>query len=353
MIDWTRSMKQTFEFYTVDPGTWMDDKKIDNVENCTIVRDLDSETKGSASLTSESDYTDKYVRVYLVATQDLTKYRFALGTHIYQTPSRTYDGTRSSMDQEGYTPLIELQEKHPPLGYAVLKGQNILTAAGTIIEANVRAPYIKQVSSDNLADNFVANVDDTYMSFVTDLIANASYMLDVNANGQVSFRKDQEVETLNPVWTYTDDNSSILLPNVSIDRDLYGIPNVVEVLYSTGDSNYIYVEAVNDDPGSPVSTVSRGRRVVYRDTSPNVPEGVNEATLTSYANHLLKEMSTIEYTVSYSHGYCPVNVGDCVRLNYRRADLNGINAKVIRQSIKCETSCQVDEVAVYTKSYWE
>ena len=353
MIDWTRSMKQTFEFYTVDPGTWMDDKKITNVESCTIVRDLDSETKGSASLTCESDYTDKYVRVYLVATQDLTKYRFVLGTHIYQTPSRSFNGSRNSMAQEGYTPLIELKEKCPPLGYAINRGQNILDVAGIILSDNVRAPFIKQLSLDNLADNFIANVDDTYLTFLTDLIANANYILDVNANGSVSFMKDQEADKLQPVWTYTDDNSSILLPDVTIERDLYGIPNVVEVLYSVGDANYIYAEAVNDDPGSPTSTVSRGRRVVYRETSPDVPEGITEDSLNDYAKHILKEKSTLEFTVQYSHGYCPVKVGDCVRLNYRRAGLNGINAKVIRQSIKCETSCQVDEVAVYTKSFWE
>lgn len=353
MIDWTRSMKQTFEFYTVDPGTWMDDKLITNVEGCTIVRDLNSETRGSASLQADSDYTDKYVRVYLVATQDNERNRFVLGTHIYQTPSVTFDGARSTMDQEGYTPLIELKEKCPPLGYAVPKGQNILKVAGIILDDNVRAPYIKQVSDDCLADNFIANVDDTYLTFVTDLISNAGYLLDVNAFGQVSFMFDQEAEKLQPVWTYTDDNSSILLPDVTIDRDLYGIPNVVEVLYSTGDADYIYVEAVNDSVSSPISTVNRGRRVVYRETNPDVPEGVNEDNLQVYAEHLLKEMSTLEYTVQYSHGYCPVEVGDCVRLNYKRAGLNGINAKVVRQSIKCETSCQVDEVAVYTKSLWE
>ena len=28
MPDWTSSMQQTFEYYTVDPGTWKDSKPV-------------------------------------------------------------------------------------------------------------------------------------------------------------------------------------------------------------------------------------------------------------------------------------------------------------------------------------
>lgn len=63
-------------------------------------------------------------------------------------------------------------------------------------------------------------------------------------------------------------------------------------------------------------------------------------------------MSALEYTISYTHGYCPVRIGDCVRLNYSRAGLRGIKAKVISQSIKCEPGCPVTEKAVFTTQLW-
>ena len=50
MTDWLSSMQQTFEYYIVDPKTWMDKKKIDNVRNCTINNDLEADTLGSASI---------------------------------------------------------------------------------------------------------------------------------------------------------------------------------------------------------------------------------------------------------------------------------------------------------------
>ena len=50
MADWTSAMQQTFEYYIVDPGTWRDVRRIDNVKSCTINRDIDAETLGSATI---------------------------------------------------------------------------------------------------------------------------------------------------------------------------------------------------------------------------------------------------------------------------------------------------------------
>ena len=66
----------------------------------------------------------------------------------------------------------------------------------------------------------------------------------------------------------------------------------------------------------------------------------------------MRALSSIEYTVSYKHGYCPVRVGDCIRLNYARAGINNIKAKVISQSIECIPGCPVTEKAVFTTKLW-
>jgi hypothetical protein len=161
----------------------------------------------------------------------------------------------------------------------------------------------------------------------------------------------QDTASLQPVWTYDDDNSSILYPDFSMDHDLYGIPNVVEVVYSGGGTPY-YARAVNDDVNSPTSTVNRGREIVHRVTNPSLIGNPTNNQIDDYAEQLLRELSTLEYTISYTHGYCPVRVGDCVRLNYARAGVTDIKAKVISQSIKCEPGCPVTEKAVFTTKLW-
>ena len=115
---------------------------------------------------------------------------------------------------------------------------------------------------------------------------------------------------------------------------------------------FAYKTLVNDDPNSPTSTINRGREIIYRDSNPSLAGDPTNSEIQEYAKRLLRSLSTIEYSVSYTHGYCPVRLGDCVRLNYARAGLNNIKAKVISQTIKCEPGCPVTEKAVFTTKLW-
>ena len=50
MTDWLATMQQTYEYYIVDPGTWKDVKRLDNVVKSSINRDSSKETLGSATI---------------------------------------------------------------------------------------------------------------------------------------------------------------------------------------------------------------------------------------------------------------------------------------------------------------
>lgn len=353
MADWTKSMQQFFEYYLVDPGTWKDIEPLRNIKSSTINRDSTSETLGSASIDIVGDLGECYIRIYLITIQNGFREKHPLGTFLVQTPSVSFNGRVSNISLDAYTPLLELKEKKPPLGYSILQKEkaNILDRAYDIVSDNLRAPVVKPKCSETLQDNFVANVDETWVTFVEDLIANADYELDIDEIGRILFKPKQDAESMQPVWTFNDDNSSILLPEITIDRDLYGIPNVVEVIYSNGNKFY-YKKVENKDENSPVSIQNRGREIIHRVTNPNITGMPSELQIQRYAENLLKELSTLEYTISYSHGYCPVRLGDCVRLNYKRAGIEGVKAKVISQSIECDTGCKVTEKAIFTNKLW-
>lgn len=351
MPDWTSSMKQTFEYYVVESGTWKDKARIENVRSSSITRDSDTDTLGSATVDAKDALGECYIRIYLITIQNGIKEKHPLGTFLIQTPSTKYDGGVTSVSMDAYTPLLELKENQPPIGYYVAKGEKIMDAVGRLTRDHLRAPVVETTDAETLSSDFVANSDDTWLSFIKDLAANAKYSLDLDELGRVIYPPIQEIEKLQPVWTYTDDNSSILYSDVTVDHDLYGIPNVVEVMYSDT-FDYYYCRVVNDDPNSPVSTVNRGREIIYRDTNPSVIGYATNSQIEDYANNLLKNLSSIEYTISYTHGYCPVRVGDCVRLNYTKAGINNIKAKVISQTIKCEPGCPVTEKAAFTVNLW-
>ena len=351
MTDWLSSMTQTFEYYIVDPGTWTDKEQIRNVKSCSITRDSDTDTLESATIDVVDSLGECYIRVYLITIQNGIRDKYPLGTFLVQTPSSTYDGKVRNVSMDAYSPLLELKETPPPLGYSLLKGDNIMEKAYMIIREKARAPVVRTHTSDVLTGDFVSSTKDTWISFVSDLISNVKYTLDLDEMGRILFAPKQDTASLQPVWTYDDGNSSILLPEITMDHDLYGIPNVVEVVYSNGTNNY-YSRVVNDDSNSPTSTVNRGREIIHRVTDPEFVGDPTKKQVDEYADKLLKELSSVEYTVSYSHGYCPVRVGDCVRLNYSSAGLNNVKAKVISQTIKCESGCSVSEKAVFTTKLW-
>lgn len=351
MPDWSSTMTRTYEYYIVDPNTWKDTRRIDNVKSCSISRDSTAETLGSATLSISESLGECYIRVYLITIQNGITEKHPLGTYLVQTPSSSFTGKTREVSMDTYTPLLELKENPPPLGYSILKGDNIMDVAYRLVREHARAPVVETECSTNLFYDFVANTSDTWLTFLTDLISNAKYTFALDELGRILFSPKQDIASLQPVWTYTDDNSSILYPDISMDRDLYGIPNVVEVVYSNG-SDYYYSRVVNDDPNSPISTINRGREIIYRVTDPDMIGDPTENQIHEYARQLLRDLSSLEYTITYSHGYCPVRLGDCVRLNYSRAGIVNVKAKVISQTIKCDTECQVTEKAVFTTKLW-
>lgn len=405
MPDWTKPMEQTFEYYIVDPITWKDKTPLRTVKSSKIIRDSSADTLGSASFDINEAVGECYIRTYLVTTQNGVTEKHSLGTHLVQTPSSSFDGRVRNVSMDAYTPLIELKENPVPIGYYVPKtvyrkvtknaDNTYVVDAGTLtpvigeeitgvktvtgeqvykyvageettyycmielpmdvtyrlLREQMRGPVVKPASSTPLHDDFVADTDDTWFSFIHGLIAKTNNEFDLDELSRVLIAPKQDTASLQPVWTYNDDNSSILYPELDMDHDLYMVPNVVEVIYFDGLRN-MYAKAENNDENSPTSTVSRGRKIRHRVTEPDIPGLPTQEQLNNYAKQVLRDMSTVEYTVSYSHGYCPVRLGDCVRLNYSRAGLSDVKARVVYQSIECKTGCKVSEKAVFTKKLW-
>lgn len=351
MADWLSSMEQTFEYYEVDPLTWRDTKKLKTVKSSTVTRDLEAETLGSATIDMDELVGESYIRIYLVTVQNGIKEMHSLGTFLTQTPSSNFDGLVRSVSMDAYTPLLELKEKLPPIGYFVPKGSNVMDWVYQRTKENLRAPVIAPDSDDTLYDNFVAETGENWLSFNSALMSDAKYSYGLDELGRIIFVPNRDIDAMQPVWTFDDGNSSILQHSISMEHDLFGIPNVVEVSYSSGMGNF-HSRVENNDPNSPTSIPNRGREIVHRVTDLNIIGNPTEAMIDEYAKQLLKDKSSVAYTITYAHGYCPVRLGDCVRLNYTRAGITDIKGKVISQSIKCEPGCLVTEKATYLAKLW-
>lgn len=352
MTDWLSSMQQTYEYYIVDPNTWGDVRRIDEVKSCTISRDETVETLGSASFDITNLVGECYIRCYLVTVQNGVTDKHPLGTFLVQTPSSSFDGKVRDVSMDAYTPLIELKENMPPIGYYIPKSQNIMENVYRLTSEHLRAPVVRPVSSEILEQDFVADPSETWISYLRDLMAKAKYGYGLDELGRIIFLPKQDTASLQPVWIYNDDDSSILYPEVSMNHDLYGIPNAIELTYTTDSGNTRSIRIENKDPNSPLSTVNRGRVITKRISNPELAGYPTDDQYREYAERLLRDYSTVEYTVSYTHAYNGVRIGDCVLIDYKRAGLTNIKARVISQTIKCEPGCPVSEQAVFTTKLW-
>lgn len=372
-VDWTKSMQQTFEFYTVDPNSWYDDQKLENIISCDLTHDLTSDKRGNASIAVTEPLPECYIRTYLVVSQAGYMHKICLGTYLYMTSSDSFDGMKHNITMTGYTPMVELEEKLPPLGFHIVGITNrkhsgdapmVTDAIKDIVTTYTRCEIENRtVIQKPLLNDFVAGTNDNFLTVINNILNASSlqqYILTVDEWGTIIVKDKPVLEDAIPTYIYTDDNSSILLPSLDTNDDIYGIPNVVEVLY-TGDKRLPAIRVIvkNEDPTSIVSIPSRGREIVKRFTITNIAAPVNDyseaavrAQVTAQAERLLEAASTINKTISYSHGYCDVKVGDTVLINYERAGVTGIRAKVVSQRISCKPGCQVDEQAVYTKKLW-
>jgi len=346
-------MQQTFEFFKVDPATWKNTSQINTIISCSINNDLNNDLISTASIECEEELGECYVRVYLKCVQDGVTYSFPFGTYLAQSPETTFDGRYQKISVDAYSPLIELKDSKPPFGYAALSGDNIMDLAGQLVSEHVRCPVVKVTGCETtLNSNFVSDFEnDTYYSFVHDIIANANYHFSLDELGRILFAPDQKVSALRPVWTFNDGNSSILYPDISRSRDLYGIPNVVEVLCSYG-SGYKFYRAENHESNSPVSIENRGREIIHRVNNPPTLVSPSDAEIKHYAEKLLESLTKEESTITYKHGYCGTSIGRAVRLNYERAGIKNVIAMVVSQTIECKPGCMVTEKAVYTTKMW-
>lgn len=339
----------TYEYYQVDPGTWADARQLAGIDSASVAWDSEQDIKGTAAMECEEDLGECYVRPYLV----LDGVRHPLGAWLCQTPTRSHDGRSQTVSIDAYSPLLELMDDLPPVGYFVSAGSDIVKAAAAIIGEHCHAPVIPATDAGVrlLTEPFVADLEDSWLSFTDGLLAKADLRLGLDEMGDVIMLPVRDLAALQPVLTLRDDDASIVMPDVTDARDLYGVPNVYEAVWS-GEQGFVVGRAENDSPSSPLSTVCRGRDVTHRDTSPDL-ESPTQEEADAYAARCLRELSGVEHEITYRRDWVPgVRAGDCVLLDLDRSDVHA-RAQIVRQELSCDTECLVTETVRWTEQVWQ
>lgn len=349
-MDWTSSLRIDWRYTLVDPDTWVDIEEIPFVRSCSLTWDRDSDLLVSGSFEIDGYIGDEpYVRVWCDAVQGDLAERHAVATVLCQTAKGSTEGTVRTAEAEAYSPLLELSDDKPPVGWSVSGSADDAIA---IICSHMRAPYVPYESGVTLASAIVATEDENWLNMLWAVCDEAGLELWVDGMGRLVFGMATEPWSLQPVQTISDtDPRGILFAEREVETDLFGIPNHFEAIRSdTGE--WVKGDAWNDDPASISSTVRRGRVITHRETNPDgLPSGSSQLVADEYARKRLREESVITRTYTLSIGYLPLRLGDAIRFSDSKLEVEEV-VMVNGMELTCDVKARLDLTATSTEELW-
>lgn len=349
-MDWTSSLRIDWRYTLVDPDTWVDTEEIPFVRSCSITWDADSELLVSGSLEVDGDIGEEpYVRVWCDAVQGDLAERHAVATLLCQTAKGSTEGTVRTAEAEAYSPLLELSDDKPPVGWSVSGSADDAIA---LICSHMRAPYAPYESGVTLATAVVATEDESWLDMLWAVCDEAGLEFWVDGMGRLVFGPTAEPWALQPVQTISDtDPRGILFAEREVETDLFGIPNHFEAIRSdTGE--WVKGEAWNDDPASISSTVRRGRVITHRETNPDgLPSGSSQLVADEFARTRLREESVITRTYTLGIGYLPLRLGDAIRFSDSKLGVEEV-VMVNGMELTCDVEARLSLTATSTEELW-
>lgn len=248
----------------------------------------------------------------------------ALGTFFCSVSNPTYSGAMVSGTAD-----LESVLRIPSMGmygryYTVAAGTNAVAKAVEIIEG-LGLRTNRPSSSYVLKRDVVYDPDDSWLTIVNDLLSMAGYASCwPDAYGTVQMAPYVEPQERQPVFTFRDDERSVMLPDVPVSDNAEEIPNVVYLTYETEEES-LWASSRNADRNSRASTVARGYEVPVSETVNELSGDTKDERLAALKraarSKLLDNSSAIEY-VEWGFPWLPLQPNDSIEIDYLTAGLN-------------------------------
>ena len=334
-MDWRRGFSAKYYISVLDRNTFRDLTPIE-ITGGTINRE-DSELRESANIdcANYEETTEQIIRVWLDAKQNSYSSHIPLFTGIATSPGRNINGNLSTNTLQCYSILKIAQDMLLPRGWYAPKGINggeLIRDLLNVIPVNISIAE----NSPGLDSAIISESNENRLSMVDKILELMNWRMKLDGYGNISI----EPYSKDVVATFDAINNDILEPSLSVSYDWYDIPNVYRAVLDNS-----YAVARDDNPNSPLSTVSRGREIWYEDTSVYLQE--NE-TLAEYAERMLKLYQQVATTISYTRRFDPtIYVSDVVRIGYNKQQIAGdylVTSQTITLGYNAKTSEEVIKI---------
>lgn len=330
---WSEGYTTKYYITIVDPMSWRDIARME-ITDGSIDRSLD-ELMESADLgmTELPEGIESWVRIWMDAEQGGIEH-VALFTGLASCPTREIEGQRETYKVECFSVLKPVDDILLERGFYVPAEIPAPVAAARLLRQGIAPVTIADVEYPSLTDTIVAEDGETCLTMVRRILDATNWQLRINGRGEITLQpKSDDVVSMFDVNV-----NDIMEMTVSDECDWYSCPNVFRAI-----SDDLTAVVRDDDPASPLSTVSRGREIWAEEDSVHL--GTNES-LSSYALRRLKELQSPARIVEYDRRFDPnVKPGDLVRINHPEIGVNG-TFRIQEQKIELTYGAKTSETAV-------
>lgn len=337
-MDWNKSYSASWRFFRVNRDTWADGEQVYGIDSVDVTRTANGELLESGSMEVTGSIEPDYYRAVMTAEQAGEVVRVDVATLLFDVTGGERDHGVEVRNMEGFSVL------YPASVTSIITGEyapaNVDGAqyAGKLLAGAINAP-VEVEGSFILNQHVVHEFGSSVLEAVWDVLNAGNFIIQIDGRGVVHIKPKPK----DPVLILGSNNMRTLLNGVSYSTDISKIPNRYVVI--TENNRTV---AINNDPTSSVSVVSRGYCVDEVDES---PEPINGETLPEYARRKLLEMSVVKEEKNYTREYAPnVDLYCIVRGSIR--GLEG-DMRIESQTLECGTGITVSEKAVREVSVWQ
>lgn len=303
-MNYGAGFKATYYANIIDPLSWTEKAKI-GIKSGSVRRQKTGLRQTADIEVTDFDQTKEvWIRVFMDARQDENISHNAIFTGVVSAPERSISGAVIIRPLECYSVLKPCEDIILQRGWYAAAGSNAEDILRELLTASP-APVVFEGKTPDLADHIVAESGETNLSMIDKVLDAIGWQLSIRGDGTVDFMP----QPTQPEITFSATGLDIMETSLNITRNWFSCPNV----FRASSGNLIAVQR-DDDPKSPLSTVSRGREVIMAedDVTLSSDEGIAE-----YAARRLKEEQQTAESADYTRVFVPdLNVGDIVKLVY-------------------------------------
>lgn len=255
-----------------------------------------------------------------------------LGVFVPSAPVEQWDEGGGRQEIELLDRTSVLSQDYVETTYTVKAGTNVVSRVRQLIASTGERVGALTPSSETTNSDMMWGAGTNKLTIINELLDSAGYFaLWSDGNGQFRVEKYREPKDRPVTYQMLDNKDSIYIPTLSIDRDIYSIPNkVIMTAQGDGESEAWTAVATNENESSPFSYQRRGRWVT--DVQLGI-EATSLENLQSKAERRLRSLSATQATIEVQHAPVPgLKVNDVIRFRRNPADVDTL-ATVTKTSV--------------------